>query len=306
MSGHGRSATIVCGLLFSLAAAQDASEFTIHTSVERVLLDVSVKDAQGGFVSGLQKDNFRVLEDGRPQDITGFEAGDIPVTVGLVVDQSASMRSKQTEVLTAALTFVTESNPHDEMFVIHFNEVVRHGLPDEVLFTDNRQMLRKALLAGVPEGRTALYDGIVTALHQLDMGRQAKKTLVLISDGGDNVSKHNLRDVMRLAEETSATIYTIGVFDRDDPDRNPALLRRLAEISGGVAFFPDQLSDVVPICRGIAKDIRNRYMLSYVPRAGESSHVRHIKVYASAPGHAKLLARTRTSYLYQPETEAKK
>ncbi|HTP87613.1 MAG TPA: VWA domain-containing protein [Bryobacteraceae bacterium] len=300
MTGHRRCAAIVCGLLFSLAIGQDASEFTIHTNVERVLLDVSVKDSQGGFVSGLGRDNFRVVEDGTLQQITGFEAGDIPVTVGLVVDESASMAAKQTEVLTAALTFVTESNPNDEMFVVHFNENVRHGLPDEVLFTDNRQMLRRALLSGVPEGRTALYDGVVTALHQLDMGRQAKKTLVLISDGGDNVSKHKLRDVMHLAEETSATIYTIGVFDSDDPDANPGLIRRLAEISGGIAYFPERLNDVVPICRGIAKDIRNRYMLSYVPHAGSHQDIRHIRVSVSAPGHAKLIARTRTSYLYRP------
>jgi Ca-activated chloride channel family protein len=182
---------------------------------------------------------------------------------------------------------------------------VRHGLPDNVLFSDDMTMLRKALMAGVPAGRTALYDGIVTALRQLDMGRQAKKTIVLISDGGDNVSKHKLADALRLTEETSATIYTIGIFDQDDPDRNPGLLKKLAEISGGSAYFPSQLTEVVPICQGIAKDIRNRYMLSYTPHAqGVKERLRHVSVQVSAPGHARLIARTRTSYLYTPETEA--
>jgi len=288
-------------------AGDQTPEFTIHSTVNRVLLDVSVRDASGGFVSGLTKDNFRVFEDGKAQQIAEFEAGDIPVTVGIVVDESGSMVPKRSEVLTAALTFVTESNPLDEMFVIHFNETVRHGLPDEVLFTDNRQMLRTALLSGVAEGRTALYDAIVVALRQLDMGRQAKKTLVLISDGGDNISKHKLADVVRLTEETSATIYTIGVFDQDDPDRNPALLKKLAEISGGIAYFPQQLNDVVPVCRKIAKDIRNRYTLAYIPPAGnEKPGIRHVRVEVSAPGHGKLLARTRASYLYTPEETAKR
>jgi len=298
------SSAFFCGML-CLSSPQDSPEFTIHSDVERVLLDVSVKDTRGGFVSGLTKDNFHITEDGKPQEISEFAAGDVPVTVGLVIDESSSMAPKQAEVLTAALTFVTESNPQDEMFVIHFNETVRHGLPDEILFTDNRAMLRKALFTGNPEGRTALYDGIVTALHQLDMGRQSKKTLVLISDGGDNVSKHTLTDVMRLSEETSATIYTIGTFDQDDPDRNPGLLRRLAEISGGTAYFPNKPDDVVTICRGIAKDIRNRYMLSYTPHSTKGvNKLRHVSVNASAPGHGKLIARTRTSYMYTPETEA--
>ena len=275
------------------------AEFIIRSTVERVLLDVSVKDSRGGFVSGLDKDNFRVYEDGKPQNIVGFAAGDIPVTVGIVVDESYSMRSKRPEVMTAALTFAKESNPRDEMFVIHFNETVWRGLAPGTLFTSDYNTLRDALLAGQAEGRTALYDAIVDSLKQLDEGRQAKKTLVLISDGGDNNSKHKLADVMRLTEETSATIYTIGVFDPTDPDRNPALLRKLAEISGGIAYFPQQLSDIVPICRKIAKDIRNRYSLAYVPPVGNGKPgIRHIHVQVSAPGHGRLAARTRTSYLY--------
>jgi Ca-activated chloride channel homolog len=305
MTGHGWRAVSVCGLLSLLLAGQDAPEFTIHSKVERVLLDVSVTDGHGALVSGLGKDDFRLFEDGKQRDISEFAASDIPVTVGILVDQSGSMVPKRPEVLTAALTFARESNPHDEMFVIHFNDTVRHGLPDEVLFTDDMPMLRKALMAGVPEGRTALYDAIVAGLTQLDMGRQAKKTLVLISDGGDNASKHKLADVLRLTEETSATIYTVGVFDQDDPDRNPGLLRKLAQISGGIAYFPKQLNDIVPLCRGIAKDIRSRYTLSYIPPSGAGKdRIRRIRVEVQAPGHGRLTARTRTIYLYTNQTEA--
>jgi hypothetical protein len=283
-----RSAPYLLLLFAAALCAQEAPEFTIHSSVERVLLDVSVKDSGGGFVRGLSKDNFRVFEDGTPQRISDFAAGDIPVTVGIVVDQSSSMARKQGEVLTAALTFAKESNPRDEMFVIHFNETVQRGLPKQVLFTDNPRMLRDALMAGVPEGRTALYDAIDVALQQLDLGRQALKTLVVISDGGDNASKHKRADVLRLTEETSAT-------------------SKLAQISGGNAFFPRQLDQIVPICRGIAKDIRNRYMLSYTPRSGNGMEsIRRIAVQVRAPGHGRLIARTRTSYLYTRATEARR
>src|SRR5579884_2821698 len=244
------------------AAPQPASEqqaydsdTLIRSDVRRVLLDVSVRDPKGGYVSGLQKDNFHVFEDGKPQQIVEFAAGDIPVTVGLLIDESLSMRPKRAEVLTAAMSFIHESNPADEMFVLNFNETVRHGLPDTELFSGNISELRNALFAGQPEGRTALYDAVVDGLKQLEMGRQAKKTLVLISDGGDNISTHRMPDVIKMAEETSATIYTVGIFDEDDRDKNPDILTKLAKISGGVAYFPEKIDDVIPICEKIAKEI---------------------------------------------------
>ncbi len=280
--------------------SNDSTEFTIRSTVNRVILDVAVRNPAGGFVSGLKKENFHVLDNGKQQPIIDFAAGDIPVTVGIVVDESLSMAPKRPEVLTAALTFAKESNPQDEMFVINFNEKPQHGLPDDVLFTDNLQMLRQALLRGRPEGRTALYDAVVVALKQLDMGREAKKTLVLISDGGDNVSTHNFRDVMKLVEATSATIYTVGVFDPDDPDKNPGILNRLAQVSGGIAYYPQNIDEIVPICRQIAKDIRNRYTLSYQPPEGSREEIRRVKVEVNAQDKGKLIARTRTNYLYRP------
>jgi Ca-activated chloride channel family protein len=156
----------------------EKEEFTIRSDVRLVLLDVSVKDEKGAFVSGLTKDNFTIYEDGKPQPITQFANQDIPVTVGLVVDESGSMRPKRAETLTAALTFIQASNPQDEVFVINFNDKVYHGLPDTLLFSDDVHKLREALWATKPEGRTALYDAIFASLHQLDMGRRSKKTLV--------------------------------------------------------------------------------------------------------------------------------
>jgi Ca-activated chloride channel homolog len=286
----------------SASPSGQEKQFTISTTSRLVLLDVSVKDSAGGFVSGLKKENFKVLEDGKPEEITQFADADIPVTIGLVIDESGSMRPKRPEVITAALAFIQASNPLDELFVLNFNEKVHRGLPDTLLFSDDVKQLRAALWSGVPEGRTALYDAITAGLRQLDMGRRDKKTLIIISDGGDNISTATLNDVVKQVEESVATVYTIGVFDQDDPDRNPDVLRRLAHISGGEAYFPQKLEDVVPICRGIAKDIRTRYTVGYIPTA-EGKKARHIKVVASAPDRGKLIARTRTLYMFPEEAE---
>jgi Ca-activated chloride channel family protein len=278
-------------------------DFTIRTTSRLVLLDVSVKDSEGGFVSGLTKDNFKVFENSKPQEITQFANADIPVTVGLVVDESGSMRPKKSHVVTAAVAFIQASNPHDEIFVINFNERPRRGLPDILPFSDDLNTLRAALWNGLPEGRTALYDAMEMALHQLDMGRRDKKTLVLISDGGDNISQHKLPDVMHDVLTSAATIYTIGIFDDDDPDKNPGVLERLARVSGGSAYFPKQLDEIAPICRQIAKDIRTRYTIGFIPVADNGKPERHIKVVASAPSRAKLVVRTRTSYIFASDNE---
>jgi Ca-activated chloride channel family protein len=278
-------------------------EFTIRSDVRLVLLDVSVRDAAGGFVSGLTKDSFKVYEDGKPQEISQFANQDIPVTLGIVVDESGSMRPKRSEVITAALTFLDASNPQDEVFVINFNERVWHGLPPTVLFSDNIKQLRSALWSTPPEGRTALYDAIFAGLHQLDMGRRDKKTLVLISDGGDNVSTHTRKEVESKMNESLATVYTVGIFDPDDPDRNPDLLKRMASVSGGVAYFPQTLEEMVPVCKQIAKDIRTRYTIGYIPREGKPG-LRHIKVTAESPDRGKLIARTRKQYTYSADESA--
>jgi Ca-activated chloride channel family protein len=278
------------------AKAEEPAEFTIRTTSRLVLLDVSVKDAAGGFVSGLSKDNFKVYENGQPQPITQFANADIPVTVGIAVDESGSMRPKRAEVVTAALAFNQASNPMDEMFIVNFNEKARRGLPDDVLFSDNVQQLRLALYQGQPEGRTALYDAIEMSFNQLEFGRRDKKALVVISDGGDNHSQHTLDDVTRDVLKSVVTIYTIGLYDEDDPEKNESVLKKLAQVSGGVFYHPEKLDDIVPICRLIAKDIRTRYTIGYVPVA-EGKAERHIKVLASSEDR-KLIVRTRTSYTF--------
>lgn len=277
--------------------AANANEFTLSTDVDLVILDAGVKDTQGGYVSGLIKENFRVYDNGKLQTISHFTNADIPVTVGLVMDNSGSMVSKRDQVSAAALNLVRASNPQDEVFVVNFNDSVRRGLPADMLFTDNTDMLRAALLNGIPGGRTSLYDALAYSLQYLEKGKMDKKTLVVVSDGGDNASAINFAEVMRRVQQSRATIYTIGIFDEDDADRNPDVLRKLANVSGGEYFQLKELEEIAPVCRKIAGDIRTRYTIAYNPHGIESRDpVRSIKVTAFAPSHKRLVVRTRTRY----------
>jgi VWFA-related protein len=273
-------------------------EFKIRSDVELVLLDVSVKDSRGGFVSGLEKDNFKILEDKVPQDITVFQAQDVPVTVGLVVDNSGSVRPKKHEIVTAALTFVKNSNPQDEIFIVNFNDQIRKGLPAGVDFTDDHALLRQGLLLNPAQGRTALYDGLKESLEHIEKGRLDKKTIVLIADGGDNMSETTEEEIIKLVEQSLATIYTVGIFNPHDKDKNPGFLRRLAEISGGEYYRPQNISHLVGVCEKIAHDIRNRYTLGYSPKNTVfKGKVRKLRVTATNPGDGRQLqVRTRTQY----------
>jgi len=283
-------------------APEDQSGFVIRSDVRLVLLDVSVKDHDGGWVSGLSKDDFRVDENGARQDITVFANNDIPVTVGILVDNSRSMTPKRAEVLSAASTFIEESNSHDEIFVLNFNDTVRPGLPNGILFSDDIEQLRYALAKGFPEGRTALNDAIVDGLQQLQQGKRDKKALIVISDGGDNASAHHRREMLDAVEGSLATIYTIGLFDTDDPDRDPAILKKLSRLTGGVTYFPEGADDLTQACKNIAKDIRTRYTVGYSP-ASNGGPLRRVRVRVSAPGRPGLVARTRLSYRYEQTSQ---
>ncbi len=282
---------------FASGQAAPEKEFTFTTNVELVLLEVSVKEEKGKYLSGLKKENFQIYENGKLQTISQFGHEDTPITVGLVLDDSHSMRPKRVDVINSALAFIDASNPRDEMFVTHFNDRVRRGLPPGTMFTGDAELLRQALWKNRPEGMTSLYDGILDGLNQLESGTQEKKSLVVITDGGDNASVHGFKDVVEAVQLTPAIIYTVGVFDSEDPDRNPGLLRRLAGISGGVAYLPLDLSELPEICRGIAKDIRNRYSIGYVPiRVNNKSALRTIRVAVTGAGNQKLKIHARTSY----------
>jgi Ca-activated chloride channel homolog len=279
---------------------QQGDLYTINVSVDMVVLHATVRNSRGNLVSGLSKDDFQVYEDGVLQEIKSFSHEDIPVTVGLVVDNSGSMHPKRPEVIAAALAFARSSNPEDQMFVVSFNEHVWFGLPAGMLFTDKAAHLETALSRIATSGMTALYDAVAAGLEHLKKGNGDKKVLIVISDGGDNASKNRLAGTMAMAGQSDAIIYTIGLFDADDPDRNPRVLKQFANTTGGEAFLPELVTNVISICERIARDIRNQYTAVYIPtNKKQDGTYRFIQVKAGAPGHGRLSVRTRVGY-YAP------
>jgi Ca-activated chloride channel family protein len=295
------------GRRMPMADGQDSGSFRISVDVDMVLLPVTVRDRQGRFVSDLREQDFEVYEDGVRQRIRLFRHEDVPVTVGLVIDHSGSMQPKLAEVTAAARSFAQSSNPQDQMFVVNFNEKATLGLPAAIRFTDSPGELERAILNAPAAGRTALYDALGAAFERLREGSRDKKVLIVVSDGGDNASARSLAHVLQMAEQASAIIYTIGVFEEDDPDANPKVLSRLAQATGGEAFFPRRLGEVVAICERIAREIRNQYTIGYVStNAARDGSYRGIRVAARAAGHSRLSARTRAWYIAGSEVRARK
>ena len=277
--------------------------YQISVNVDLVVLHATVRDRKGRVASDLREQDFEVYEDGVKQSIRLFRHEDIPVTVGLVVDHSGSMRRKLPDVVAAARTFVQSSSPEDQMFVVNFNEKVTLGLPDAIRLTNRPDELARAISGTPAAGMTALYDAVAEARKRLQAGSRDKKALIVISDGGDNASVHSLAEVLKMAGQSSTLVYTIGIFDAEDPDRNPAVLRRLAGATGGEAFFPGQLNEVVAICERIARDIRKQYTLGYVSsNASQPGAYRAIRVAARAAGKSKLVVRTRSGYIAGSES----
>ena len=287
---------------------QTPQDFQISINVDLVVLNASVRDRKGRLAPDLSEQNFEVYEDGVRQTIRLFRNEDIPVTVGLVVDHSGSMREKIADVIAAARTFVQSSSSEDQMFVVNFNEHVTPGLPDSVPFSDRPDELARAIANAPVSGMTALYDAVFDARRRLKAGTREKKVLIVISDGGDNASTHTLPDVLKMTGQSNALIYTIGIFDENDRDRNPAVLRSLAQASGGEAFFPHEFKEVVDICEAIAHDIRHQYTIGYISNvAARPGAFRTVRVAARGTGKEKLSVRTRSGYIAggEPRSGAK-
>ena len=215
-----------------------------------VILSATVLDRHNALVSGLNKDDFQVYEDGVLQQIKDFSHDDIPVTAGILVDNSGSMAPKRDDVIAAALAFARSSNPQDQMFVVNFNDSVSFGLPADMPFTDRPDQLQQALSGISAIGQTSLYDGIAAALDHLKLGSRDKKVLILISDGGDDASKHTLAQVIDMAKHSAAIIYAIGIFDEQDGDQNPCGSEALCEGDRRRGFLPGIIQRDRPDLRG--------------------------------------------------------
>lgn len=282
--------SLVLGLL--MLEAPPAQRFT--SSSELVVLHVTVLDRKSGFISGLSRDAFTVYEEGSPQPVSFFESADTPVTVGLVIDSSISMQRRREAIVAAGTSFISSSRPDDELFTVHFNERVWPGLPAGQTFTSDRETLRQALAQIVTRGQTALFDGLAAALATLGEGRCQKKVLIVVSDGGDNASRSKFEEILATALRMDAVIYAVSLQDQYDPDARPDVLRKLASVTGGEAFFVRNLSQASGVFDRIARDIRSGYIIGYVP--GGAGGYRPIRVAVRSADGRKLMVRARSGY----------
>ena len=270
--------------------------FTFVKQVNEVTLSATVLDSKRHLVTNLDPANFAVYEDNQPQKITSFGREDIPVSIGIVVDNSGSMRTKRAAVTKAVLNLIQASNPQDEVFVVNFND-------DSYLdqdFTNKVEVLREALDRVDSRGGTALYDAVIASADHLAKGaKKEKKVLLVITDGVDNESRESLESAIRKVQDDSGpTIYTIGILG-DEPGikRAKRALQSLSDQTGGVAFFPKDLVEVDEISQEVARDIRNQYSITYKPTNPRSNGgYRRLKVEARAPGYKDLQVRTRDGY----------
>jgi Ca-activated chloride channel family protein len=273
----------------------------IRVDVNLVVLHTTVLDDRGRFADGLKQDNFRVFEDKAEQKLSIFKREDVPVSMGLVIDNSGSMRDKRPRVNAAALTLVEASNPQDEAFVVNFNDDFYLDLDKD--FTNSIPELKEALERIDSRGSTALYDAIIGSLDHVKKGSKDKKVLV-VTDGEDNTSHNSLEKTVREIQKTDTVIYTIGLLTEEskkNAKRAKRALEDIAKASGGLAFFPENVDDVRNICEQVAHDIRNQYTLAYYPtNTKRDGTFRTVQVEIIPPrGRGKLTARTRNGY-YAP------
>jgi Ca-activated chloride channel family protein len=285
-------------------APPEPTQYKIVSEVKLVMLDVAVRDFRGNVVSGLRQDNFHVFDNGKEQPISVFSGEDAPVTLGLVIDHSGSMKSRREDAVLSAFALVRESNSKDEVFVVSFGDSVSFALPPGVAFTNDQDLLRGALAKDPAEGRTALYDAIRASLDHLAKGTRARKALVLISDGGDTTSVSKAPEVIQLAKASNMTIHAIGIYDENEKDRDIGFLQRLTRLTGGEFIVDQSMADVLTGCRRIAAEIRSQYSLGYHPPDEAGAGTRKIHVTVSAPDRGsdlkKLSARTREYYVIPP------
>jgi Ca-activated chloride channel family protein len=276
----------------------------IRSDVDLALVNVTVTDPFNRLVTGLDQDNFRVFEDNSEQEIITFSSEDVPISIGVIFDFSGSMANKIDKAREAALQFFKTANPQDEFFLVSFNE--RAELTSA--FTNSVEDLQSRMMLTAPKGRTALMDAIYLGLSQMRGAHNAKRALLILSDGGDNHSRYNENDVKRLVKEADTQLYAIGLYDplgyrnRTTEELNgPTLLADITELTGGRVFAVEHLNDLPDVASKIGMELRNQYVLGYKPsNHAHDARWRKIKVKLRAPkGLPPLTAYAKTGY-YAP------
>ena len=282
----------------------DESQFTFRKEVEEVILHATVVDQQQRLVTSLPREAFTVYEDGEPQKVTSFRREDIPVSMGIVIDNSASMMRSRSAVNQAAINLVRASNPQDEVFVVNFAD--EYFLDQD--FTNDVAKLKEALERISSRGGTALYDAVIaSADHLKKHARLGKRVLLVVTDGEDNASMFNLEQAIRRVQDNEGpTVYTIGIFETrgnglgGGSKRSKRALKAFAQQTGGLWFFPDDMEEVDAITRNVAREIRSQYTIGYKPSHPERVGYKSVHVTARAQGFKNLQVRTRSGYYNTP------
>ncbi|HKV63002.1 MAG TPA: VWA domain-containing protein [Candidatus Acidoferrum sp.] len=276
----------------------------IKMDVDLALVNVTVTDPYNRLVTGLETDNFRIFEDNVEQEVVTFSAEDVPISIGVIFDFSGSMSNKVGKAREAAIQFFKTANPLDEFFLVSFNE--RAELTSE--FTNSVEDLQSRMMLTVPKGRTALLDAIYLGLSQMRGAHNAKRALLILSDGGDNHSRYNESDIKRLVKEADTQLYAVGIFDplgyrNRTPEElgGPSLLSEVTEMTGGRVFAVEKLDDLPDIASKIGMELRNQYVLGYRPsNKAHDARWRKLKIKLRAPkGLPPLSVYSKTGY-YAP------
>jgi len=294
---HQLNKTLLAAGLLIAAAIGAWAQFVAETRL--VVLHASVSDKRGKLVTNLDRDAFKVFENGVPQELKLFRREDVPVSLGLIIDNSGSMRPKRERVEAAALNLVKESNPQDEVFIVNFNDEAYLDVP----FTNDVKRMETGLARIDSRGGTAMRDAIDMSINYMKTdAKKDKKVILIITDGNDNASNVSLERVVQKALQSEILIYAIGLLveeEKHDAAKAKRALKEITTATGGLVFYPTNVGEVQQLTTEIAHDIRNQYTLAYSPSQADDGSYRQIKVVCNAPGSPSV--RTRSGYYARRE-----
>ena len=294
---------VAAALLVGATAASLLAQFRADTRL--VVLHASVVDKKGKLVTNLDQNAFKVFENQQPQQIKIFRREDVPVSLGIIIDDSGSMQTKRSRVEAAALSMVRESNPQDEVFIVNFNDDAYLDVP----FTNDIHKMEQGLARIDSRGGTAMRDAINMSLdYEKSEAKKDKKVLLVITDGNDNASNTSLERLVQRANQSDTLVYAIGLFTEEEKHEASKARRALNELTnatGGLVFYPKDVNEVQQLAVEIAHDIRNQYTIAYTPTIQQlDGSYRQIKVLVDAPG--KPVVRTRSGYYATPDIAGQK
>jgi Ca-activated chloride channel family protein len=303
-SNHISAAALTMLAAIALSAqsknAQPDEQATFRADARLVVLHATVVNKSGHLLTDLTQKAFHVYENGVEQPIKKFLREDVPVSMGLIVDNSGSMRTKRQRVEASALALVKASNPHDEVFIVNFNDEAFLDQP----FTSDIKELERGLAKIDSRGGTAMRDAIRMSIDYLkENGKKDKKVLVVVTDGDDNNSSGTLENLVKAAQQSEVLIYTVGLLSEEEKreaKRATRALNAIAEATGAKSYYPKELKDVDGVCQQVAHDIRSQYIIEYSPiNPALDGSFRQIKVVANGPNHP--IVRTRSGYYATPD-----